>query len=209
MQNAYYWLQEGREGGQNSQKPAYVIHGCSPENAIIIQKEFVLQNWRQGQLFSFCRTGGGQHTFLWFASKVFPRSFSVALFAKENWAKNAIITQKGFVLQTWGQGHLFSFCRTGVQLAFFEIWVQSFPRSFSVALVTKENWAENAIIIQKGFVLQNWGQGHLFSFCRTGGQHAFLRFASKVFSRSFSFPLVAREYWIFNAGQCFAFLWYH
>ena len=91
----------------------------------------------------------------------------------------------------------------------FEIWVQSFPRSFSVALVAKENWAENAIIIQKGFVLQNWGQGHLFSFCRTGGQHAFLRFASKVFSRSFSFPLVAREYWIFNAGQCFAFLWYH
>ena len=25
----YYWLQEGREGGQKSQKPAYVIHGCS------------------------------------------------------------------------------------------------------------------------------------------------------------------------------------
>ena len=29
MPNAYYWLQGGREGGQNSQKPAYVIHGCS------------------------------------------------------------------------------------------------------------------------------------------------------------------------------------
>ena len=29
MPNAYYWWQEGREGGQKSQKPAYVIHGCS------------------------------------------------------------------------------------------------------------------------------------------------------------------------------------
>ena len=29
MPNAYYWWQGGREGGQKSQKPAYVIHGCS------------------------------------------------------------------------------------------------------------------------------------------------------------------------------------
>ena len=29
MPNAYYWLQGGREGGQKSQKPAYVIYGCS------------------------------------------------------------------------------------------------------------------------------------------------------------------------------------
>ena len=29
MPNAYFWWQGGREGGQKSQKPAYVIHGCS------------------------------------------------------------------------------------------------------------------------------------------------------------------------------------
>ena len=28
MPNAYYWWLGGREGGQKSQKPAYVIHGC-------------------------------------------------------------------------------------------------------------------------------------------------------------------------------------
>ena len=32
MPNAYYWWQGGREGGQESQKPAYVIHGCSLSN---------------------------------------------------------------------------------------------------------------------------------------------------------------------------------
>ena len=111
----------------------------------------------------------------------FSELFSVALVAKENWEENAIIIQKWFVLQTLGQGHLFSFCRTGGQHAFSWFASKGFSRLFSVALVAKEYWAENAIIIQKGFVLQTWGQGHLFSFCRTGGQHAFSWFALKVF----------------------------
>ena len=34
MPNAYYSLQGGREGGQKSKKPAYVIHGCSLSNFI-------------------------------------------------------------------------------------------------------------------------------------------------------------------------------
>ena len=59
MPNAYYWWQGGREGGQKSQKPAYVIHGCSltrgngtyffeflwqfPKNMVFV-KEFSLES---------------------------------------------------------------------------------------------------------------------------------------------------------------------
>ena len=38
MPNAYYWLQGGREGGQKSQKPAYVTHGCSLRKVVSYDK---------------------------------------------------------------------------------------------------------------------------------------------------------------------------
>ena len=39
MPNAYYWWQGGREGGQKSQKPAYVIHGCSLEDIFHVSNQ--------------------------------------------------------------------------------------------------------------------------------------------------------------------------
>ena len=68
--------------------------------------------------------------------------------------------------------HFRDFCQR-----FFQICVKSF---FKIVFRCVSCW------IQKVFVLRTWGQGHLFSFCRTERQLAFSWFASKVFLRSLS-----------------------
>ena len=54
MPNAYVCLQGGREGGQKSTKPAYVIHGCSLKERFNDCKDTIRESLFLLLKLSFC-----------------------------------------------------------------------------------------------------------------------------------------------------------
>ena len=131
MPNAYYWWQGGREGGQKSKKPAYVIHGCSLTNERITTNlmsfwtQFILSlslimigvwTWRLHQ--KTCqRDGWAARSLLKTLNLLLP---TVKTFVSRlNLPSEFQIPRPGILYEIFSilQNSLFQKCKTGLELA--------------------------------------------------------------------------------------------